>query len=159
MAQKPFGADLDFYDGEWIFPVGLLAISTLYGDYIWTKIVLFIMFSLFSLHILYEHKVAYGKKDLWQRRLMTLGAFIASIFINLIMPVYVIISYAIFSSQLKKDGEGELLIRKRKTYVTMICIIVFAVGVHAWQGFLLINDIQASIDAQNTQGMAGTISQ
>ena len=103
MAQKPFGADLDFYDGEWIFPVGLLAISTLYGDYIWTKIVLFIMFSLFSLHILYEHKVAYGKKDLWQRRLMTLGAFIASIFINLIMPVYVIISYAIFSSQLKKD--------------------------------------------------------
>lgn len=159
MQQKPFGSDFDFYDGEWIFPTGALSIALLFGDFLWVKQILIIIFLIACLHTVHEHKIAFGKHDMGKRYIYAIVGFLSAI-LHFILPlIYVLVSYAMFASQLKADGEEELLVRKRKTFVTMTCILVFACGVHAWQGFLSMNDLTVAIANQDTQGMDGTISQ
>lgn len=159
MQKKPFGADLDFYDGQWVIPFALLALSTLYWDIGWTKLVLIVMFVITCFHIMYEHRIVFGKKEINKRRLYNLGGFIAGVIVGLIMPVYAAVTYAIFASQLKKDGETQLLAVKKKTYTRMFFILAFAVGIHALQGFVAADQIRAGMEAerQQTQGVPGTI--
>lgn len=159
MQQKPFGSDFDFYDGEWIFPMGALSIALLFGDFLWVKQILIIIFLIACLHTVHEHKIAFGKKEMGKRYLYAFLGFLSGL-LHFILPlIYVLISYAMFTSKLKADNEDELLVRKRKTFVTITCILIFSCGVHAWEGFLMTNDLTAAIANQDTQGMAGTISQ
>lgn len=159
MAKKPMGADWNFYDGEWIFPYALLALSTLYWDIGWTRLVLIVMFFVACFHIMYEHRVAFGKKEVNTRRLYNLIALGGSFFIALIMPVYMAVSYSIFASKLKKDGEEAILAIKKKTYTRMFVILAFAVLVNLFQGMLYANEISAAMKAEQeqTQGVPGTI--
>lgn len=148
MQKKPFGAGLDFYDGQWYIPFGLLALSTLYGDIEWTKVVGIVMFVMAMFHIMYEHRIAFGKKDVGLRLLYNLGAFVLSVYVAVIMPVYMALSYAIFASKLKKDGEDWLLEKKKKTYLWMFLIMAFAMLVHTVQSIMIMDDIQATIQQQ-----------
>ena len=152
MQKKPFGADLDFYDGQWVIPFALLGLSTLYWDIGWTKLVLIVMFVITCFHIMYEHRIVFGKKEINKRRLYNLGGFVGGIIVGLIMPVYTAVTYAVFASQLKKDGENQLLMVKKKTYTRMFCILAFAVAIHALQGFLAADEIRAGMAEQNQQG-------
>jgi 4-hydroxybenzoate polyprenyltransferase len=152
MQKKPFGADLDFYDGQWVIPYALLALSTLYWDIGWTKLVLIVMFVIACFHIMYEHRIVFGKKEINKRRLFNLGGFVGGILVGLIMPVYSAVTYAIFASQLKKDGENQLLMVKRKTYTRMFLILSFAVVIHALQGFMAADKIRAGMQADRAQG-------
>lgn len=151
MQKKPFGADLDFYDGQWVFPYALLALSTLYWDIGWTKMVLIVMFIIACFHIMYEHRVVFGKKEIYKRRLYNLAGFVASVIVGLIMPVYMAVTYAIFASKLKKDGENQLLAVKKKTYTRMFFILAFAVLIHALQGFVGVDKIRAGIESEMQQ--------
>ena len=74
-----------------------------------------------------------------KRRLFNLGAFIGAILVGLIMPVYSALTYAIFASQLRKDGENQLLAVKKKTYTRMFFILSFAVIIHVFQGFVAVD--------------------
>jgi magnesium-transporting ATPase (P-type) len=155
MQKKPFGADLDFYDGQWVIPFALLAISTLYWDIGWTKLVLIVMFCITCFHIMYEHRIVFGKKDINKRRLFNLGGFVGGVIVGLIMPVYVAVTYAVFASQLKSDGENQLLMVKKKTYTRMFFILAFAVSIHALQGVLAADQIRAGIAAENQTQQTG----
>lgn len=151
MQKKPFGADLDFYDGQWVFPYALLALSTLYWDIGWTKMALIVMFLMACFHIMYEHRVVFGKKDVNKRRLFNLGALAGSVIVVYIMPVYLAVTYAVFASKLRKDGENQLLAVKKKTYARMFLILSFAVLIHALQGFVGIDKIRAGVEAEMQQ--------
>lgn len=157
--KKPFGANLNFYDGEWIFPLSLLAVATLFGDFIWVKTILIIMYFIACVHTVAEHKIAFGKANMGMRYFYAFLGLLSSALFFALPLIYVLISYAMCSSKLKKDGEEVLLVNKRKTYVTIISILVFAAGVHAWQGFLMVNDLMAIQAEQQQTGQAGTISQ
>lgn len=158
--KKPFGSELFIYDGEWVVPYGLLAISTLYWDYEWTKIVLIMMMIISLFHIMYEHRLVIGKKDINTRRAMNLGAAVICFISKFFLPIYVAINYAIFASHLKKEGQETLLSIKKKTYTRMFLILAFAVSIDTIQGLLLIDDIRAAIESQQPAqpGQAGTIS-
>ena len=151
MQKKPFGADLNFYDGEWVLPFGLLSLSTLYGSIEWTKMVLIIMFLISCVHIMFEHRVAFGRKEVSTRMLYNIGAFIASIFVAVLMPIYMAVSYAVFASKLKKDKEEQLLAIKKKTYTRMFFILAFAVFIHYAQGMMLADNIAAGIQKEQAQ--------
>lgn len=159
MQKKPFGSDMDFYDGEWIFPFALLGLATLFGDLIWVKTILIIMFVLVCLHTVHEHKIAFGKKNMGMRLFYALLGFLSSVLFFALPLIYVAISYAMCSSQLKKDGEERLLVKKRKTYVTMMSILVFAIGVHGWKGFMVVGQLKAIQAEQQQINKPGTISQ
>lgn len=148
MSKKPIGSNLTMNDGEWIGPYALLALSMLYWDYQWSKVVLIVMMLVSFFHIMYEHRVVFGKKDVNKRRLFNLGAFIGCYLTKFFLPIYVAISYASFASQLRKDGHDRLFEMKKKTYIRMLCILLFAIALDTIQGFMLLDDIQAAIEAQ-----------
>ncbi|MFP4313238.1 MAG: hypothetical protein ACLFR0_02820 [Alphaproteobacteria bacterium] len=159
MNKKPLGADLDFYDGEWIFPTALLVLAMLFGDIIWIKQIHIVVYAIACLHTVHEYKNAFGRKGMGMRYLYALLGFLSAI-LHFILPlIYILISYGLCSSQLKKNGEERFLIKKRKTFVTMISLLVFAAGVHAWNAFLLVDDLQAIQAEREMTDRPGTISQ
>lgn len=158
MEKKPFGADLDFYDGEWIFPFALLGLATIFGDFIWVKQIMIIMFVIICFHTVHEHKIAFGRQNIGMRYFYAFLGFLSGIVFFALPLVYTMVSYAMCTSKLKQDGEEALLVKKRKTFVTMLAILVFASGVHAWKGFLIYNDVLA-LQAQQQQNTDGQITQ
>lgn len=164
MAQKrPFGAGLNFYDGQWILPSALLALSTLYWDIGWTKVVMLVLFAVYCFHINYEHRIVFGKKDLNMRRLYNLAAYVASYFVIFIMPVYVLLSYAIFASKLKKDKQEQAFSIKKMTYFWMMIILVLVVLIHTVQGLAQVGHMKEVLSQRQetavNSGLPGTIRQ
>jgi hypothetical protein len=162
MQKRPIGSNLNFNDGEWIVPYGLLALSMFYWDYQWSKVVLIVMMFISFFHIMHEHRLIFGKVDVNKRRMYNLGAFamIAALRVKFILPVYVAISYATFASQLKKDGDERLFQMKKKTYIWMMSILLFAMFLDTIQGLMLLDDYMAALQAQQpSQGIPVTISQ
>ncbi len=162
MQKKPFGADWNFYDGQWVFPFGLLGLCTLYWDYDWTKAFMLVMFVVICFHIMYEHRIVFGKKEIGMRRIYNVLGFCLGIFVAYVMPIYVAVTYAIFASQLKRDGEEALLAIKKKTYTRMTLILIAVVGIHTLQGIMLIPDMKEGFAKYNqasppVTGVPGTI--
>ena len=92
MQKKPFGSDFDFYDGEWIFPTGALSVALLFGDLIWVKQILIIIFLIVCLHTVHEHKIAFGKQDIGKRYIYAIVGFLSAI-LHFILPlIYVLVS-------------------------------------------------------------------
>lgn len=159
MEKKPFGSDFDFYDGEWIFPFAFLGLATLFVDYEMTKQIMIIMFVIVCAHTVHEHKIAFGKKNIWMRGLYAFLGFLSGFLFYLLPLIYTIVSYSLCTSKLKTDNEEILLTKKRKTYVTMLSILVFACCMQGWKNFVVYNSLLAEQAQQNQPGQAGTISQ
>lgn len=156
MSKKPIGSNLTMNDGEWIVPYALLALSMLYWDYNWSKVVLIVMMLVSFFHIMYEHRIVFGKTDVNKRRLFNLGALVGCYLTKFFLPVYVAVSYATFASQLKKEGQERLFQMKKRTYLIMICILLFAIALDTIQGFMLLDDLSAAIEAQQ-QGQGASV--
>ncbi len=155
MMQKPFGTDLYIRDGEWVVPYGLLLVAMLFGDAVWVKSVMFVMYLVLCVHIVFEHKQVMGKKDFTQKQVMTVLAFLASTLISFLMPIYAAICYATYASHLKKTKRERQLADKIKTYTRMFVITGLALFVHVLFVFSLYDDIMAGQTPKTIQ-MPGT---
>jgi hypothetical protein len=159
--RRPIGSGLFIHDGEWVVPYAFLALSTLYWDYYWSKIVLIIMLVLSLFHIMYEHRNAFGRKEVGKRQLYNAGAFIVSLFVKFIFPIYMAVCYATIASKLKKNNDISTLNIKKKTFTRMFLIALFAIAVDTMIEISLLSEIQQGIAQQQQPitGVPGTIRQ
>ncbi|MFN3700298.1 MAG: hypothetical protein ACK4VI_02100 [Alphaproteobacteria bacterium] len=161
--KRPIGSGLFIYDGEWVGPYALLALSTLYWDYHWSKIVLIIMLVLSLFHIMYEHRNAFGKKDVGKRQIYNALAVIVTFLLNqtFVFVIYMAICYATIASRLKKKNDISTLNIKKKTFMRMFLIALFAIAVNTMIEISLLPEIHQGMAQQQQPitGVPGTIRQ
>lgn len=122
--------NLNVHDGEWIFSILLVALIMAFNDAAWNIVGLALVYILLAFHSLAQHKNLYNDRDIWPKRLVLLGAWVASIFFIAIMPVLVMVHYAGYARDIKRKFSAKEYKIAWSAYMRILGVTVFAATVY-----------------------------
>lgn len=129
----PFRADkLYIPDGAWLGTTALVVVFMVFNTAAWSLVGLALIYILLGLHVISHHKAVYGDRDIIAQWGIALGAWLGSLLIVVVMPIYAAINYATLARDIKKkysDKEYKIAwtIYMRMLALTVIAMIIFLI--------------------------------
>lgn len=117
--------------------IALVTVLMLFNDAAWSVVGMNLIYILVSLHVLAQHKLLYGERDIWGKRMAMSGAWIVSVFFVAVMPVVAMVNYGICARDIKrKFGNKEYKIAWT-AYMRILGLTVFALMVYALKIYMV----------------------
>lgn len=127
---------LNIHDAAWMASILLISVFMIFNDVAWSIVGMNLIYILLSFHVLVQHKLLYGDRDLWGKRLLMSGAWIISIFLVAVMPVVALINYGICARDIKrKFGTKEYKIAWT-AYMRILGLTAFALLIYGVKAYM-----------------------
>ena len=135
-AGGPLRADrLYIHDGGWMATIILVLALMVFNDETWSYIGLALIYIILGLHVLTHYKSVQGNSDIWTKRGIVSGAWLGSLILPIIMPIFAAVEYAKIAKDIREKYSDKEYNVAWKIYMRMLGLVTASLIVFLVQSF------------------------